>query len=173
MSNSLEIREVQRNESKLLGQLMTDVYSNLDDFPTQKEQPAYYEMLANIANFNEEKDTKVLVAKSAEGALVGGVVYFSNMASYGSGGTAATVKNASGIRLLGIDSKFRGTGAGKALTNACIKLALDSGHSQVILHTTQAMPIAWKLYTKLGFKRSSSLDFMQEELPVFGFKLSL
>ena len=173
MTPTLEIREVLRNEYKLLGQLMIDVYSNLDGFPTPNEQPAYYEMLSNIGSFNEEKDTKVLVAISSEGELVGGVVYFADMARYGSGGTATAAKNASGIRLLGVNSKSRGAGVGKALTNACIKLARDSGHSQVILHTTQAMQIAWELYIRLGFERSQDLDFTQEELPVFGFRLWL
>ena len=173
MTTTLEIREVLRNEYKLLGQLMIDVYSNLDGFPTQNEQPSYYEMLSNIGSFNEEKDTKVLVAISAEGELVGGVVYFADMARYGSGGTATAVKNASGIRLLGVNSKSRGAGVGKALTNACIKLARNSGHSQVVLHTTQAMQIAWDLYTRLGFERSQDLDFTQDELPVFGFRLWL
>lgn len=173
MTTTLEIREILRNEYKLLGQLMIDVYSNLDGFPTPNEQPGYYEMLSNIGSFNEEKDTKVLVAISSEGELVGGVVYFADMARYGSGGTATAAKNASGIRLLGVNSKSRGAGVGKALTNACIKLARDSGHSQVILHTTQAMQIAWELYIRLGFERSQDLDFTQEELPVFGFRLWL
>ena len=173
MTTTLEIREVLRKEYELLGQLMIDVYSNLDGFPTPDEQPGYYEMLSKIGSFNEERDTKVLVAISPEGELVGGIVYFADMASYGSGGTATAEKNTSGIRLLGVNSKSRGAGVGKALTNACIKLAKDSGHSQVILHTTQAMQIAWKLYTKLGFERSQDLDFMQKELPVFGFRLRL
>lgn len=173
MTAALEIREILRNEYKLLGKLMVDVYSNLDGFPTQDEQPSYYEMLANIGDFNEKRDTKVLVAISTEGEFVGGVVYFADMTRYGSGGTATTIKNGSGIRLLGVDPKSRGAGVGKALTNACLKLARDSGHSQVILHTTQAMQLAWKLYTKLGFERSQDLDFTQEELPVFGFRLRL
>lgn len=170
---TLEIREILRDEYELLGQLMVNVYSTLDGFPAPSEQPGYYEMLANIGSFNDEKDTKVLVAISAAGELVGGVVYFADMARYGSGGTATSEKNASGIRLLGVDPESRGAGVGKALTNACIQLARDSGHAQVVLHTTQAMQIAWELYVKLGFERSPDLDFTQEELPVFGFRLRL
>lgn len=167
----MEIRGMLQEESEQLGQLMVEVYSNLDGFPTPSEQPGYYAMLANIGSFAEQKDTQVLVAISAEGELAGGVVYFDDMAGYGAGGTARAEKNASGIRLLGVDPRFRGSGIGKALTNACIKLARDSGHPQIILHTTQAMKVAWDLYQKLGFKRSTDLDFVQEELPVFGFRL--
>jgi ribosomal protein S18 acetylase RimI-like enzyme len=64
-------------------------------------------------------------------------------------------------------------GVGKALSNECIRLAKIDGNNQVILHTTQAMEVAWSLYTKLGFERSTDLDFSQEELPVFGFRLRL
>ncbi len=173
MTASLEIRDVRRDEYELLGQLMVEVYSNLDGFPTQNERPGYYDMLANIGSFSEQKDTQVLVAISAEKRIVGGVVYFGDMATYGSGGTAPAEKNSSGIRLLAVDPRSRGAGVGKALTNACIQLAKDTGHPQVILHTTQAMQVAWALYQKLAFERSPDLDFAQEELPVFGFRLRL
>ena len=173
MATSLEIREIRPDEYESLGQLMINVYSTLDGFPSPDEQPGYYEMLADIGSFNEEKDTRVLVALTAEGQLIGGVVYFDDMARYGSGGTATSEENASGFRLLGVDPNSRKAGAGRALSNACIQLARDSGHSQVILHTTQAMQVAWGLYEKLGFERSPDLDFLQEDLPVFGFRLRL
>jgi ribosomal protein S18 acetylase RimI-like enzyme len=113
------------------------------------------------------------VALSELDELVGGVVYFGDMSHYGSGGTATSVKNASGIRLLGVDPAFRNTGAGKALTLACIELARQSGHSQVILHTTKAMQLAWGMYEKLGFVRSEDLDFSQQALQIYGFRLTL
>ncbi len=43
----------------------------------------------------------------------------------------------------------------------------------MIIHTTMAMQTAWKMYETIGFKRSEDLDFMQEELPVYGFRLLL
>jgi hypothetical protein len=35
------------------------------------------------------------------------------------------------------------------------------------------MKAAWSLYEKMGFKRYKEIDFLQEELPVFGFHLML
>ena len=52
MTTALKIREIRRGEYKTLGQLMIDVYSRLDGFPSPVEQPEYYEMLASIGRFN-------------------------------------------------------------------------------------------------------------------------
>ena len=173
MSCAPRIRDVRPDEFNALGELMVEVYSNLEGFPTPQEQPHYYELLANIGRLTEKPDVRVLVAEADQGEIIGGIVYFGDMAQYGSGGIATSVKDASGIRLLGVRPRHRNIGAGTALAKACLQLAREQGHSQVILHTTQAMQTAWQLYEKLGFVRSEDLDFLQQELPVFGFRLSL
>lgn len=173
MNSQLTIRDIYRNEYLALGQLMADVYTNLDDFPTAEEQPEYYQMLLDIGKFSERENTRVIVAKDSDNNLLGGLVYFSDMAQYGSGGSATNEKNASGIRLLGVAENARGKGVGKALTDFCLQQAKQDNNSQVILHTTQAMEVAWKMYEALGFKRSEDLDFMQKDLPVFGFRLAI
>jgi len=173
MTANLTIRDLRPEESEALGRLMVDVYSTLEGFPSPAEQPGYYRMLADIGSFARKKDARVLVAEAGAGGLAGGIVYFGDMAAYGSGGIATSLQDTSGIRLLAIDPRFRGLGAGKALANACIALARARGHGQVVLHTTQAMQVAWQLYVKLGFCRSEDLDFMQERLQVFGFRLRL
>ncbi len=167
------IRDIEGHEHAALGQLMVGVYSSLEGFPTPPEQPAYYQMLANIGSFTEKPGARVLVATDAGGALLGGVIYFADLAQYGSGGIATTITDASGIRLLGVAPPARGQGVGKALTLACLQLARDAGHAQMILHTTQAMQTAWSMYEKLGFQRSTDLDFMQGALPVFGLRRKL
>ena len=72
-----------------------------------------------------------------------------------------------------MDIAIRGHGIGKLLTNECIRKTKNKKNNQVILHTTKAMQTAWKMYEKIRFKRSEDLDFMQGELPVFGFRLFL
>ena len=173
MHTPLTIRDFQPGEYDALGRLMVQVYSGLEGFPTPLEQPHYYELLANIGRFAERPGTRVLVAVDGDGALAGGVVYFGDMAQYGSGGIATTMAEASGIRLLGVDPRFRGRGVGKALTMACIQLARDAGHREVILHTTAPMQVAWKMYERLGFVRDETLDFLQQGYPVLGFRRQL
>lgn len=168
-----QVRNAKPYEFTELGKLMVQVYSQLEGFPKEAEQPNYYKMLANIGELSNISETELLVAVSPDNKIVGGVVYFGNMKYYGSGGTATKEQNASGFRLLAVDTNVRGCGIGKLLTNECIKKAMDNKHSQVIIHSTKAMQIAWKMYENMGFKRSEDLDFMQGELPVFGFRLLL
>lgn len=172
-AEALTIRDLRRDEYDVLGRLLVQVYSGLEGFPTPEEQPRYYELLSNIGRFTETPGVRVLVALTDANELAGGVVYFADMAHYGLGGIATTIPHASGIRLLGVDPRFRGAGVGKALTFACIALAREAGHREVILHTTAPMQVAWKMYERLGFVRAEELDFLQEGYPVLGFRLAL
>jgi len=170
---TLIIRNAKPDEFSDTGKLMVEVYSQLDGFPTQTEQPAYYKMLLNVGELTKKPKTEILVAIKDEHQVLGAVVYFGDMQYYGSGGTATIEKNAAGFRLLAVSPAARGLGIGKMLTLACIKKAKEQKLNQVIIHTTKAMQTAWKMYEKIGFKRSEDLDFMQEKLPVFGFRLKI
>ena len=173
MSEQYTVRNATPGEFKEIGQLMVRVYSQLAGFPKEDEQPAYYKMLANIGELTKKPGTELLVAVSGDGQIAGGVVYFSDMQYYGSGGTAGQVKNASGFRLLAVDPAFRGRGIGQRLTAACIGKATRAGHGTLIIHSTKFMEVAWKMYEQLGFERFEKIDFMQGQLPVFGFQLRL
>ncbi len=167
------VRNAKPNEFSEIGKLMVRVYSQLEGFPNELEQPGYYEMLANIGELTKNPETQLLVAVSAKNTIAGAVVYFSDMKYYGSGGTATKELDAAGFRLLAVDHSARGKGIGKLLTMDCIERARIQKLGQIIIHSTRSMKVAWKMYEKLGFNRSEDLDFMQEELPVFGFRLLL
>jgi GNAT superfamily N-acetyltransferase len=167
------VRNAIASEFHAIGKLMVDVYSKLDGFPKPDEQPNYYKMLTNVGELTNKPETELLVAVSPDGKIGGAVVFFGDMAQYGSGGTATHEKNAAGFRLLAVDPSTRGQGVGKLLTNACIEKARKKNLSHTIIHTTMSMQTAWKMYEQIGFTRSKALDFMQGELPVFGFRLVL
>lgn len=169
----MNIRDLKPEEAEPFGQLLVEVYSRLEGFPSPVEQPAYYESLKNVGQFAEKPNTRVIVAVDDNDHLLGGLIYFGDMAHYGSGGTAPQQKNASGIRLLGVNPDARGQGVASELTQFCIDLAKYNKHDSVILHTTRAMQVAWKMYANMGFKRDPSLDFSQKGYPVFGFRLTL
>jgi GNAT superfamily N-acetyltransferase len=167
------VRNAMPGEFSAIGDLMVQVYSQLDGFPKENEQPVYYKMLANVGDLTQKPNTELLVAVSPANEVLGAVVYFSDMKQYGSGGTATQERNAAGFRLLAVNTTARGQGIGKLLTQACINKARHENLSQLIIHTTMAMQTAWKMYENIGFKRSEDLDFMQGQLSVFGFRLLL
>jgi len=173
MTPEYKIRNAKPEEFLEIGNLMVQVYSQLDGFPKQTVQPNYYKMLANVGEFTNKPGTEILVAIDSKEKIAGALVYFNDMKNYGSGGTATMEKNAAGFRLLAVNPLTRGKGIGKLLTLECIRKAKGEGLSQVVIHTTMAMQTAWKMYEKIGFKRSEDLDFMQGELPVFGFRFLL
>lgn len=164
-------RNATPDEFEQIGKLLVLVYSQLDGFPKQSEQPDYYRLLSNIGEFVNKPETELLVAVDPDNNIGGAVVYFSDMQYYGSGGTATLEKNASGFRLLAVDPALRGKGIGKLLTMECIRKAKAKNRQQMIIHTTKAMQTAWEMYERIGFERSEDLDFMQQELAVFGFRL--
>lgn len=165
------IREAKIDEFAEVGNLMVDVYSQLEGFPKKEEQPNYYKTLANVGELTLKPKVKLLVAVSTKNAIDGAVVYFGDMLYYGSGGSATKEKHAAGFRLLAVSHKARGKGLGKLLTTYCIDLAKEESQKQLIIHSTKAMQIAWHMYEKLGFKRSEDLDFKQADLQVYGFRL--
>lgn len=167
------IRKAKPTEFDAIGKLMVRVYSDLEGFPTAVQQPDYYQMLSTVGALTDLPQTQLLVAVAADEKIMGAVVYYGDMQYYGSKGTATQAQNTSGFRLLAVDPLGRGKGIGHLLIDACIRKAKDQKHRQLLIHSTMAMPIAWKMYKKRGFLRAEELDFMQGELAVFGFRLLL
>jgi len=172
-SQDIVIRQARADEYATLGKLLVGAYAALPGMPSPAEQPDYYAMLANVAARAAKPALVVFVALDEAEQLLGSVDFIEDMAQYGSAGTASSVTNAVGIRLLAVDNAFRGKGVGKALTQFCIDRAREFGKARIVLHTTQAMQTAWAMYERLGFARFPEIDFRQGNLEVFGFQLSL
>ena len=172
-SFNFSIRNAKPDEFRQIGKLMVTVYSALEGFPNVDEQPNYYRMLRSIGDLTNKPGVELIVAVNENENLLGAVVYFADMGQYGSGGSATSEENASGFRLLAVAQEARGAGIGKALSCECIERARRDGNDTLIIHTTKAMQTAWQMYEKLGFERALALDFLQEKLPVYGFRLNL
>lgn len=165
-------RTAKPSEYSKIGQILIDVYSNIDGFPSEEEQPKYFETLRNIGEVAKRPNTNLLVAE-IDSEIAGTLLYIEDMSEYGSGGIAPKEQNTAAFRLLAVPSKFRGLGLGKALSLFCIERVKAKGFEQMIIHTTSAMQNAWKMYEQLGFMRSEDLDFYQGDFPVYGFRLKL
>ena len=171
MDKKYIIREVSPSEYQELGDITVKGYEQLPGMPNASEQPDYYAMLYDVKTRASNPTTEILVAVTPQGELLGGVTFIGDVKYYASGGSVTQNVDCSGIRLLVVKQEARNSGVGKALTQACIQRAKNIGTSQVILHSTKSMTIAWKMYRKMGFMRSPDLDFTQGKLPVYGFRL--
>jgi ribosomal protein S18 acetylase RimI-like enzyme len=167
------IRTARPGEYSRLGRLTVDAYASLPGMPTVDAQPEYYARLLDVAQRAGNPAISVFAAVSDSGALLGSVDFIADMKAYASGGSANTVPDAAGIRLLAVAPECRGRGVGKALTLFCVEHARRLGRSTVVLHSTRAMSTAWAMYERMGFERFPELDFRQGNLDVFGFRLKL
>ncbi|MGV6844773.1 MAG: GNAT family N-acetyltransferase [Lutibacter sp.] len=172
-TSSLIIRNAKPEEFAAVGNLMVNVYKNLEGFPSPKEQPEYYKMLQNVGTLTKNHLTELFVAVNIENKILGVVLYLGDMKFYGAHDITKNESLASGFRLLAVSQEARGLGVGKKLVHHCINKAIKQECKQVIIHSTESMKIAWKMYKKMGFKRAKELDFYQDKLPVFGFRLSI
>lgn len=167
------IRPALAEEYQSLSKLLVQVYSQLKGFPSQQEYPGYYALLANVGKLAQKPSIEILVAVSPEKELMGGVIFIGDIKDYSSGEVALSIQNASAMRLLAVAPNARGKGIGKALTQACIQQAKNLQQSQIILHSTLTMQVAWNMYQRMGFQRMPEIDFPQNNLMVYGFYLNL
>lgn len=170
---NLSIRPSKTDEFETVGNLMVEVYAQLEGFPKPNEIPEYYEFLKNVGSLTSKNGVEIIVADTLEKGIVGAVVYFSDLKHYGAGGLITKLDNAAAFRLLAVDPNTRGLGIGKQLTKACLARALNQGFDEVYIHSTSFMKTAWSMYERIGFTRFEKLDFIQGDIPVFGFRYQL
>jgi len=167
------LRNAQPAEYPAVGQLLVRAYSQLEGFPSPTEQPDYYKILANVGELTKAPGTEILVAVGTDEAILGCMVYYTNMQYYGPHEISIQEEDAAGLRLLAVNPELQGKGIGKQLTLAGIEKARRQGKRQVILHSTTAMKTARAMYEKLGFTPSAEIDFVQSGLEVYGFRYLL
>jgi ribosomal protein S18 acetylase RimI-like enzyme len=119
----------------------------------------------------DDEDDGGASENGAEGRILGAVTYVP-----GPDSPAAEFSDpdSAGIRMLAVAVDAQGRGVGEALTLACVERARGAGRRQVVLHSTDNMRAAHRLYLRLGFERDTSLDWEPEPgLWLRGFRLRL
>jgi len=161
---TLVIREAQPDEHDELGRITHLAYLEVFGVSDLGE---YGDELRDVAG--RAADATILVAVDG-GRLIGGVTYVSDatssMAEWPDADTA-------GFRMLAVDPELQGSGAGRALTHACIDRARAEQRAAVVLHTTQYMERARAMYERLGFRRYQAVDIRFGSLDILGYRLEL
>jgi predicted N-acetyltransferase YhbS len=149
----VEIRQARADEFAAAGDLVVEAYEAIDPFGLGN----YSNELRNVAG--RAADADVLVATD-DGTLLGAVTYVPGPTSSSAEFTEA---DAAGIRMLAVSLKAQGQGVGQALVEACIARARAAGKRQVVLHTTDWMTTAHRMYARLGFRRDATIDWQPSE----------
>jgi predicted N-acetyltransferase YhbS len=162
----MQIRPVRPEEADELGAITVTAYT---DLPGHVPEPDYEAELADVAT--RATQAEVLVAVDDDGTVLGGVTFVPDgdnpMAEHG-------VEGATSIRMLAVTGSAQGRGVGEALVWACLDRSRECGAERVVLHSTDWMQAAHRLYLRLGFVRRPDLDWRPvPDIPLLGFSLDL
>lgn len=76
------------------------------------------------------------------------------------------------IRFLGVNTKFRGNGIGKKLTELCIQHAQENKETHLALHTSEFMDSARAIYEKRGFRKTKEIEFLGKRYWIYLLNLN-
>ena len=151
------------DEMDELGELTVDAYRALG-----MPLPDSYE--AELRDVRTRAAAAEVIVAVDEDGLLGGVTFVP-----GADNPLAEFDDpdASGFRMLGVAVAARGRGAGEALVRACIDRARALERRRLLLHTTEWMKDAHRLYERLGFRRDTSHDLSFPDVVLLGYTLDL
>ena len=157
------------DEHERLGEITVAAYRAINPPSADADLDDYEADLRDVAGRAAGAD--VLVAVDGDGAVLGGVTYVPGPASPSS---EFDDPDAASIRMLAVAPEAQGRGVGEALTRACIDRAVASGRARLLLHSTDWMTTAHRIYERLGFRRDPSLDWqIEDEFWLRAFRLPL
>lgn len=145
----MRIRSAERDEAERIGCLTVAAYATLGE-----PLGDYVAVLRDVA---ARLDTcEVAVAEdSDDGSLLGTLTYVPGLGPYAEWDDP----DAAGIRFLAVDPAARGRGVAEALVRWAMARAEAQGRARLLLHTTDHMHTAQRLYERLGFVRAPELDW--------------
>jgi GNAT superfamily N-acetyltransferase len=114
--------------------------SQYDDWPA---------MAAGIGNMSALAGSGEIIVAERDDAIIGAVAYIPPHAPKAEFFDPTWPI----IRMLVVDPRARGMGAGRALTDACLDRARRDDSSVIALHTSPIMSVALPMYLRMGFTK--------------------
>jgi ribosomal protein S18 acetylase RimI-like enzyme len=151
---AIQIREVGPEEHEEAGRVTAEAYREF----VRPGEAAWEDYLRHIADVAGRADrTIVLVAVEGAGILGTATIELDGRIDEEEDGPLAPGE--AHIRMLGVAPDARGRGVARALMAACEQRARDRGRSLITLHTTPRMPVAQRMYERLGYQRGLDRRF--------------
>jgi ribosomal protein S18 acetylase RimI-like enzyme len=144
--NNLILRDARPQEYDEIAGLTVEAYR---EFARTLSPQDWMTMEANLRSVEKRgKEGSVIVAEQ-DGELVGAVAYFAP----GAPRHERFPPEWALVIMLAVDWSHRRKGAGKLLTEECVRRSRLDGARQVGLHTSELMTAARSLYEKMGFRQ--------------------
>lgn len=160
---AVRVRPAEPSEHDAVGELTVAAYEALG-YPLGD----YADSLRDVAGRAPSAD--VLVAES-DGRVVGAVTY---VPGPDSASAEFEDPDGAGIRFLAVASEAQGRGVGRRLLEACVERARAQGRGRIVLHTTEYMRTAQRMYESFGFVRDPARDLTVERgLRLLGYRYDL
>ena len=167
MTDGLDIRDARAAEGEAIRALTLAAYEQYAAV-LGALWPLYR---ANIVDALSRVPPAEQIVADRGGVLVGSVLLYPAGAPM-----PGTDRRTSGpeVRLLAVPPTARGQGIAEALMRECVRRARGTGATALLLHTTDMMRTAMRLYERLRFTRDPALDFRPAPaVLVKGFRLEL
>lgn len=164
----MQIRTAELDEYEHVGELTYNAYLPL--FGTG--QLGWYGR--QLRDVGSRAEVAEIIVAELEGVVVGALAYYDDYS--GEVEDDVQLVDSAGFRVLAVDPAGQGKGVGEALTRWCLDRAAADGRAAVVLHTTDYMAAAQRLYRRVGFERFEEIDHHIEgkfPVEVLGFRYSL
>ena len=144
---SLTVAEIRPDQYDEVAELTARVYVD-EGFSSADYEP-------ELRAVPERATTATVLVAERGDRLVGAVT----VATRGGPSANVAARGEAEIRMLAVDPAERGRGTGEALVRACLEAARTDGCTAVRLSSQEDMAAAHRLYERLGFVRTPSLDW--------------
>jgi ribosomal protein S18 acetylase RimI-like enzyme len=161
--SDVTVRKARADEYAAVGELTVAAYA-ADGYFEDVSMDGYAAELA--AAEDRAKDSDVLVAVAADGALLGTLTVIRP----GARGAELVREGELEIRMLAVSPAVRGRGVAKELTRAVLRMAAEQGCARVVLCSVADRVNVHALYEREGFQRIPDRDWRPEpDLLLLGF----
>ena len=140
----MELRDYRPDDAAHIDRIAVATFSEL-----QTHYDDWASLSASLGRMSSLADRSEIIVAAQGEAVIGAVAYV------GPGVEKADYfgRDWPVMRTLVVDPTYRGLGAGRALTEACIDRARRDGASLIALHTSPIMSVALPMYLRMGFEK--------------------
>jgi ribosomal protein S18 acetylase RimI-like enzyme len=167
LDSKINVRDARPEELDRIALLLKEAYHQFQDF---LPPAVWQDYLENIMDVRSRLQEAQLIVAELEGKLAGAVTLYLKSDNAEGGWPEGWA----GVRLLGVDPKFRSHGIGRALMDECVRRCKEHRIKTIGLHTTELMDVAKRMYEKMGFTRIPEFDYHPRPgVTVMAYKLDL